>query len=832
MKTVASILLVFLVLVLILPSFAMARSFTVDDALQTSSIHKVELDFERNRVIFEYEVKATDYAEGALPEGGQLSQHYKLYSASLDGGGAKPLFKQLDDAGYAFALGDPISPDRQWLAFTQSLGGITQVGIYNLDSKQVKIFDFKSDAPHIFWRNEEEIILIGTDGEEQFGQYRGTYHIPNARHQAEARERSFRNLAPTADVIGGGKYLSLSDRRVERHLIKLDIGSGETTVLTSGFFHGVVAFTEDRRYLAIHTLGSLAVPKPNHLRDSSQSIFNRGLTIVDLESGKSNVIGEGHDIPHELISWSPDSKLLLFYASSTEEIKSKGGLYLYDVRNEEQISLGVLGGASEGYYQEQGITINRRQMPHAYWLGDRIAYQDVETRHWNIIQRGREQVLKPVENVSLPSRPFAESQEALFYMIDGQVWSLGAAGEVVEISDASLPSLKRAGFRFDRSANNLNSLDITPLEYSVERFRCIITLSEAGAVQHTVHVPQTGVVLKAHGAQGVIYVQNTYGVGSTLMWAPEGNGKEAVQLLLYNTHLGDISAPPPPLALSHIGESGESLTSWLFLPSDSSKNESFPLIVIPYPGLIFSETPPTEGFWSIWGAVDHAPVDVQIYLGAGYAVLLPSIPLGSVPTDPMISTVPPVLSALDAAIDTGQVDASRLAVSGHSMGGYGALSISVQTDRFDAIIASAAPYANATSAYGSFSPSWRYDVLRAASHAIGASELGSLRLGGNPWEHTERFIRNSPIFHAENVTTPIMLIHGDLDFISPTQPEQMYTALMRQNKDVLYVRYMGEWHILASPKNIKDMWSRIFRFLKDNDVAPRAVLIKRGESFE
>jgi dipeptidyl aminopeptidase/acylaminoacyl peptidase len=57
--------------------------------------------------------------------------------------------------------------------------------------------------------------------------------------------------------------------------------------------------------------------------------------------------------------------------------------------------------------------------------------------------------------------------------------------------------------------------------------------------------------------------------------------------------------------------------------------------------------------------------------------------------------------------------------------------------------------------------------------------------------------------------------HGDQDFISIAQAEEMFSALRRVGKAAEFVRYWGEGHILSSPANIKDAWQRIFRWLYD-----------------
>ncbi len=53
-----------------------------------------------------------------------------------------------------------------------------------------------------------------------------------------------------------------------------------------------------------------------------------------------------------------------------------------------------------------------------------------------------------------------------------------------------------------------------------------------------------------------------------------------------------------------------------------------------------------------------------------------------------------------------------------------------------------------------------------------------------------------------------------MDYVPIQQGEEFFTALFRQNKPALFVRYWGEGHILASPANIKNFWDRVYDWLK------------------
>lgn len=94
-------------------------------------------------------------------------------------------------------------------------------------------------------------------------------------------------------------------------------------------------------------------------------------------------------------------------------------------------------------------------------------------------------------------------------------------------------------------------------------------------------------------------------------------------------------------------------------------------------------------------------------------------------------------------------------------------------------------------------------------------EKGSFALGGPPWVKTDLCRAGSPIFHADKAQTPLMLIHGDSDFIPIQQDEEFFTALYPQDKRAKFVRYHGEWHTISNRANVLDLWKRIADWLAE-----------------
>ena len=89
------------------------------------------------------------------------------------------------------------------------------------------------------------------------------------------------------------------------------------------------------------------------------------------------------------------------------------------------------------------------------------------------------------------------------------------------------------------------------------------------------------------------------------------------------------------------------------------------------------------------------------------------------------------------------------------------------------------------------------------NQAIFESSQG--RFKGNFIQNYDAYIRNSPAFHADKVTTPLVILHNDKDgAVDFNQGITYYNTLRQLGKDVILLEYVGENHGLARPVNQKD----------------------------
>ena len=193
----------------------------------------------------------------------------------------------------------------------------------------------------------------------------------------------------------------------------------------------------------------------------------------------------------------------------------------------------------------------------------------------------------------------------------------------------------------------------------------------------------------------------------------------------------------------------------------------------------------------------------SVYTSNGYAVLMPDITYEL--DDPGMSAVWCVLPALQAAIETGVVDPERVGLQGHSWGGYQSSFLVTQTDIFKACV-TGAPLTNMISMYSSI-----YWNSGSANQPIFESSQG--RFTGGYWQNIEAYTRNSPVYFAENVKTPLIILHNDKDgAVDWNQGIEYFNTLRRLGKPVVMLQYKGENHGLRKPENQRDYTIRMRQF--------------------
>jgi dipeptidyl aminopeptidase/acylaminoacyl peptidase len=241
---------------------------------------------------------------------------------------------------------------------------------------------------------------------------------------------------------------------------------------------------------------------------------------------------------------------------------------------------------------------------------------------------------------------------------------------------------------------------------------------------------------------------------------------------------------------------GVPLRGILYKPENFDASKKYPLLVYIYERL-------SDGLHTF---VDPSPshrVNAALYASNGYLVLFPDIVY--TPGYPGESAMKCVIAAVQKVVDMGVVDEKRIGIQGHSWGGYQIAYMVTRTNRF-AAAAPGALVANMTSAYDGI----RYGagVPRQFQY-----ERGQSRIGGSLWDYPMRYLDNSPLFRADQVKTPLLMLHNDGDDAVPfTQGIEFFLALRRLDKEVYFFNYNGEPHGLRKRANQRDYAIRMFEF--------------------
>jgi dipeptidyl aminopeptidase/acylaminoacyl peptidase len=144
-----------------------------------------------------------------------------------------------------------------------------------------------------------------------------------------------------------------------------------------------------------------------------------------------------------------------------------------------------------------------------------------------------------------------------------------------------------------------------------------------------------------------------------------------------------------------------------------------------------------------------------------------------------------LMEGVDHVVDMGIADPDQLAIMGGSYGGFMTFWSITQTDRFKAAIGHAA-ISDWYAFYG------QTDI----------PFLLEFGFGGLPWETKETFEEFSPIEYAVNVTTPLLITHGEEDARVPiTQGEEYFRTLKKMGNDVEFLRFPREGHGIREPRH-------------------------------
>lgn len=223
-----------------------------------------------------------------------------------------------------------------------------------------------------------------------------------------------------------------------------------------------------------------------------------------------------------------------------------------------------------------------------------------------------------------------------------------------------------------------------------------------------------------------------------------------------------------------------------------------------YPVIFYFYEKDADGLYNYRAPAPSAStVNIPYFVSNGYLVFDPNISYKN--GEPGESAYNSVVSAAKHLSKMPWVDSTKMAIQGQSWGGYQVAYLVTRTKIF-AAAGAGAPVANMTSAYGGIR--WSSGMNRQFQY-----EHTQSRIGATLWQKPDLYLKNSPLFKADKVTTPLLIMHNDADGAVPWyQGIEYFTALRRLNKKVWMLQYNGEDHNLVERRNRKDLSIRLGQF--------------------
>lgn len=296
---------------------------------------------------------------------------------------------------------------------------------------------------------------------------------------------------------------------------------------------------------------------------------------------------------------------------------------------------------------------------------------------------------------------------------------------------------------------------------------------------------------------GVAYVASTPLSPPELFWHGPGAG-ESTQLTEANTGFLEDVIVQETHEMRFTGPDGKQLQGWYILPVGYEEGQQAPLAFNIHGGPHVMWSPATRSMWHEWQF--HAARGYVVFYinprgAGGYGQEFLSdlhAAWGDVAFDDLMAGV-------DVLLEKGFVDEERMAVTGGSYGGYMTAWIVGHTDRFKSAVTQRGVY-NLVSFYGTCDVpmlvSSEYDV--------------------EPWEDPDLLWEHSPLAYAQNVKTPLLIVHSENDFRVPIEQGEQLFAFVRRATDtpVKLLRYPRDGHELSRSGEPKHRISRLTEMIE------------------
>ena len=283
------------------------------------------------------------------------------------------------------------------------------------------------------------------------------------------------------------------------------------------------------------------------------------------------------------------------------------------------------------------------------------------------------------------------------------------------------------------------------------------------------------------------------------LYAMDSNGKNLRALTGVNAARLSALEMRPAEAFWFEGAAGTKVHGWLVKPPFFEASKTYPLIYLLHGG--------PQGQW---GDEFHYRWNAQMFASRGYVVAMVnrrgSTGFGQKFTDEVSAdwggrAYEDLMKGLEYLLATYPfIQPDNLSAAGASYGGYMANWIAGNTGRFRSIVSHDGVY-NPYSMYGTTEEVW----------------FPEWEFGGSPYDKPELYERWSPLKRAQNFKTPMLVVHGQLDYrVDVSEGFQLFTALQRQGVKSKMLYFPDEGHFVTKPQNAELWWRTVLGWIDEH----------------
>lgn len=770
------------------PAAAQApRPFTIDDLLRHEDIGATLASPDGKWVAIERQRpydQAGSYGLGIMTSA--MLTDLELHRV----GGGRETIRLSSPSHEAGHLAGPFSPDGARMVVLRVTAGDLQLGVLELETGKATWFPFTPETTQsgqsMAWRSPTELAFIARPRHDPPVAMRVGFKV---QQRVEGLWRTAASgHGSSATYIPSGQARQSRARAEPSTLVVLDVATGAPRLLARGEWFDL-RLSPDGRHAALMEDAEDIQPSPDRPVRVGDPIRRRRLGLVELDSGQLRIPLPGEDLAMYLMTWSPASGALVVFGRPAGGDFDEDGRF-WTVKADGRARRLELGGLSPWLERTwDGIAI-----PLASWDGEQPVVQARTAggaRAW-ARPGARDAPLVPVLEPS--ERIIEVGGRAAIQRTDG-VHRFEPDGPLVA------RGRPRDQGQFAAMGNPVR-WNPPPGPYGARPLVDQSCLSRIGGTPSCLPPLEQGEAILVAGPGADFLV--------TRQGASQGDGGVRLRTATGVTTLARLNEDwrgidwGRVVRVPHQGPGGRPLDSWLLLPPGARPGVPLPVVVEVYPGSVHRTAPA-----SLLPGSTRLQNNPGVIAGAGYAVLVVSLPLAPGESRPAAGIADRILAAVDAAGAMGLVDPRRIALIGHSFGAYGVLSAVTQSDRFSAVIAS--------NGYPDLSLSMQLPpFFRVApdegvpvGQMAGWGETGQASIGDFALS-PQAYVEASPLYKAGAIRTPALLVESDLD---TPRMGALFSALYRRDREAGLVTYYGEGHTYFSPGNLRDLHGRILDWL-------------------